>query len=325
MRKPIISMIVPVYNAEKHIEATVKSICAQTITNIQILLIDDCSVDNSFFICEKMAKEDNRIEVYRFDVNKGVSSARNFGLQKAKGAYIMFADADDLLDNDMAELLLSLMEEQEETDLAACGYYINHAPQRLPGEKSRKMERLECAKAMAGLGGSLVKGYVVNKLFKKEKITEHQLEFDESTHICEDLLFCQQYVWNCNVIHYDPSPKYHYMRNKESAMYGKVTERRMSVFDTYPKIMEVAAGYQNKELDELTKVSYWNHFVSVLKDIMKNPSREQKAYGDKIFPCIKTIVFDYLKNEYVTFKRKVLMLIIYVSYPFWRRLPASDR
>ncbi len=108
----IISVIVPVYNAEKYIEKCVSSICGQTYQNLEIILVNDGSKDNSLNICQKLADRDCRIKVFD-KPNGGAASARNLGLSKACGSYIGFCDADDFLDLNMYETLLSLMKQYD--------------------------------------------------------------------------------------------------------------------------------------------------------------------------------------------------------------------
>lgn len=105
---PDVSVIVPVYNAEKTIIRCVESICKQSYRNIEIILIDDGSSDKSYEICEKLSCQDSRIHVYR-QKNKGVSSARNNGINQAKGNYICFVDSDDWVDPDYVEILIKYM------------------------------------------------------------------------------------------------------------------------------------------------------------------------------------------------------------------------
>ena len=89
----LITIVVPVYNVEKYLPHTLESICGQTYTNLQILLIDDGSTDDSLAVCHKWARQDNRIQVYEQE-NQGVSRTRNKGIQLAIGKYVMFLDAE---------------------------------------------------------------------------------------------------------------------------------------------------------------------------------------------------------------------------------------
>lgn len=320
-----VSVIIPVYNLENRIESSARSVLDQTIQNIQVILIDDCSEDDSYKCCMKLASEDNRVEVYRHSENRGVSAARNTGLLHASGKYILFVDGDDILDRDMVSVLIGLMEEEENIDMAVCGYYLNDVPQYGPEKEKIRMGRLQCAKDIAGVGGSLVKGYAANKLFKLDTILENQLKFDENTYVCEDSLFCLQYVWHCRSVNYDPVCKYHYIIHSASATHGKVTQRRMSVIDTYHKIIETGKMYGDQELDRQLEANYMNHYLSLLKDIVKQSSGKQCDYGEKLYPYIRENRRKYRKNPYITLKRKVLFAILYVTFPLWKAMPDRDR
>lgn len=102
----LISIIIPVYNVEKYVEKCVNSALKQTYQNLEIILIDDGSTDNSGKICEKLSSNDNRIKVFH-KKNGGLSDARNYGIERATGNYIMFIDSDDWIENDTVELSLA--------------------------------------------------------------------------------------------------------------------------------------------------------------------------------------------------------------------------
>ena len=103
---PTISIIVPSYNSEKYLAKVIRSLCHQTLTNIEIILVDDCSTDNTYELCLFYQKQDQRIKVIRLERNKGVSAARNMGLSLATDGYIAFVDSDDWIASDMMEYLL---------------------------------------------------------------------------------------------------------------------------------------------------------------------------------------------------------------------------
>lgn len=115
---PLISVIVPVYNAEDYLAATIRSIQEQTYRNIEIILINDGSTDHSPQICDEMASADNRIVVIH-QINKGISQTRNTGLDEAKGEYIAFCDNDDFIHPQMLELLYNAIT-QTNTELSMC-------------------------------------------------------------------------------------------------------------------------------------------------------------------------------------------------------------
>ena len=129
---PLISIIVPVYNAEKHISRCIESIVAQSYTKWELILVDDGSKDNSFSICNKYALNEKRISVIK-QVNLGVSSARNNGLKLAEGEFVCFIDSDDSIHNKMLERLLDA-QITVDADVVICGY------SKISSEKNIKYE-----------------------------------------------------------------------------------------------------------------------------------------------------------------------------------------
>lgn len=117
--KNLVSVIVPVYNAEHFIEKCIHSILNQSYKNIELILVNDGSTDNSVKICDSFAKIDNRIKLIH-QANSGPSVARNNGIYNAKGKYIQFIDADDYIEENMIETLVNEMEKG--LDIVICGY-----------------------------------------------------------------------------------------------------------------------------------------------------------------------------------------------------------
>ena len=120
-KSPLISVIIPVYNVEKYLRECLDSVLAQTYKNLEIILIDDGSSDNSGQICDEYAAKDSRIKVIH-QVNQGVSAARNAGLKAARGQYIGFVDSDDYIKPDMYEYLYQLIS-KDNADVAMCNFY----------------------------------------------------------------------------------------------------------------------------------------------------------------------------------------------------------
>ena len=118
---PSISVIMPVYQAEKFLQASVESVLAQTFSDWELLLVDDGCRDNSPALCDELARRDDRIQVIHKEKNAGVSAARNSALEAARGAYIAFLDADDGFEPRMLETLWSLRE-QSGADTAGCAH-----------------------------------------------------------------------------------------------------------------------------------------------------------------------------------------------------------
>lgn len=120
MMNKTISVIVPIYNVRDYLGKCINSIINQTYSNLDIILIDDCSSDGSGDICDKYALKDNRIRVIHNNINLGVSASRNIGIDLSKGDCISFIDGDDYIDFDMYESMISHL--NDETDIVSCGF-----------------------------------------------------------------------------------------------------------------------------------------------------------------------------------------------------------
>ena len=120
----LISIIIPVYNCENYLERCIQTVMNQTYKNIEILLINDGSTDNSLQICERLKTTDERIRVFN-KLNSGVSSTRKYGVNHATGDFIMFVDSDDWIDKDTCEYLMKL-QKRINADVVCCDYYINN-------------------------------------------------------------------------------------------------------------------------------------------------------------------------------------------------------
>ena len=121
MKKNIITVIIPVYNSEKYLEKTIKSILEQTYNNYELILIDNGSTDNSAEICKKYQEKDKRVKFY-IQSKKGVSNARNMGIEKATGEFICFVDSDDYIEKDMLNSYMDIYIKYK-PDLIVSGFF----------------------------------------------------------------------------------------------------------------------------------------------------------------------------------------------------------
>ena len=143
MENNLISIIVPIYNSENYIKKCLDSILAQTYSNLEVILIDDGSTDNSYNICKDYQKKDNRIVLLQ-QKNAGVSRARNHGLEVAKGEYIGFVDSDDYIEPEMYEILLNSIIESN-SKIAICNYYYENEDSKLYcGDSIKILKKLMC-------------------------------------------------------------------------------------------------------------------------------------------------------------------------------------
>ncbi|HGD5289989.1 TPA: glycosyltransferase family 2 protein [Streptococcus agalactiae] len=216
-----ISVIVPLYNVEKYIINCISSLTNQTYQNIEIILIDDGSTDNSGRICKKLAQEDHRI-IYLRKENGGVSSARNLGLQYATGSYIGFVDSDDYISKTMYENLLKRLLETN-ADIAETDFAL--IDNRFTKKKRKKIQKvLNKEEAIREfLSGNVVENNLVIKLFKKTVIAN--LKFKEDVIVGEDMLFSLQALQNSDRVTVDTTnADYFYVVRSNSTM-NTITEK----------------------------------------------------------------------------------------------------
>lgn len=201
----MISIIVPVYNTADYLDACISSIVAQQYTDLEILLIDDCSSDGSVEILDSWAKKDLRIKVVHLEKNGGVSAARNVGLQMATGEHVGFVDSDDLIEpNFYSELYKWICEKK--ADIALGGYKRlfenNITIERLPLWQSGTVVTTEeaLASCMPQRGAGRYDLFIWDKLFKKSCLYSNGelIQFDSRYSHCEDVLWLVRVFLNAN-------------------------------------------------------------------------------------------------------------------------------
>ena len=190
MENNLISIIVPIYNSENYIKKCLDSILAQTYSNLEVILIDDGSTDNSYNICKDYQKKDNRIVLLQ-QKNAGVSRARNHGLEVAKGEYIGFVDSDDYIEPEMYEILLNSIIESN-SKIAICNYYYeNEDSKEIKNfqSESRFFSRDYFTENM--FNDFCINGFLCNKLYYRGLLfnKNHTIYLDENIKMLEDNLF----------------------------------------------------------------------------------------------------------------------------------------
>lgn len=191
MNTPKISVIVPVYNVEQYLSHCIDTILAQTFTDFELLLIDDGSTDSSYSICKKYESKDKRVKVYK-KTNGGVSSARNHGIENAKGIWITFIDSDDYIGHNYLFNLLSSINDKDSYDIVLLKGLVKYdnitnfftkAPLCISAEQLIESLCKENSLFLSCWG----------KLFKKEIIYNNNIRFTNNLSFCEDIIFCFEY------------------------------------------------------------------------------------------------------------------------------------
>lgn len=233
---PLISVIVPVYKVEKYLHRCIDSILAQTYENIEVLLIDDGSPDQSGAICDDYQAKDSRVRVFHKE-NGGVSSARNLGLRESKGDYIGFVDADDYISPEMYQSLLNLIE-QNKADIAICGYQKEIDKDKFePYWKDKVQISLDRNKMISNL---LTNHYFTcsacTMLFNKSLI--YRIMFAERIKHNEDLLYIYEAMKLAEKAMYISEPYYYYCTTDGSATTSGFSDAMMDVVYVSEYILE---------------------------------------------------------------------------------------
>ena len=237
MEKDLISIIIPVYNVEKYLKECVDSVRKQTYKNLEIILIDDGSKDNSGKLCDELSKEDNRIKVIHKE-NGGLSDARNVGIENATGEYIQFIDSDDFVEKDMIEILYNDIC-QGKADVSMCSLYLYKDGEKTTDASYKKeiFNKEQVLKEI--LLDERVRSYAWNKMFKKSLF--ESIRFPKGK-VFEDIYTMSPIFQKANKIVFNDIPLYYYRQREGSILHNQTNELRLE----YIK----AAMFVNKDIEK---------------------------------------------------------------------------
>lgn len=236
---PLVSMIVPVYNAEKTVDRCVSSILNQTYKDFELILLDDGSTDASGAVCDACAEKDARIRVVHKE-NSGVSDTRNQGIAMAEGEYLQFLDSDDWITPEATSLFVRAATEYQ-CDMVIADFYRvigERVSQKGDIEEEGMMDRAAYAVNMMQKPADFYYGVLWNKFYKRSIIERYQLKMDSAVSWCEDFMFNLEYVRHVNSIYALKVPVYYYVKTKGSLVsqgisMKKTIQMKRTVFAYY--------------------------------------------------------------------------------------------
>ena len=263
MNQPLVSIILPVYNAQNHLARCVGSICAQTYRNIEIIILNDGSKDQSLPVCEEFRQKDSRILLVD-KANSGVSDTRNLGLKLASGKYVEFVDSDDYLDPDFTERLVAAAEENEADFVIAPYKMVIPAGASKPEQVldkiqdelgvmsvARPPEVREYGFLPAGVydkdtfalrlmdkPASYFYSVLWNKLYRRDILTGNDIQFVSEMRWAEDLVFNLRYIQYAERFVAIDKPGYYYVQNPQSICHTQINaativQNKLQVFRYY--------------------------------------------------------------------------------------------
>lgn len=215
MESNLISIVIPIFNAQKYLKECIDSVLSQTYKNIEIILVNDGSTDCSGKICDSYAEKDTRIKVIHNE-NQGVSVSRNIGIKEAKGLYITFIDADDFVSEQYIEILYKLIK-NDNAEISMIGNDEQYEGKII--KTNRKIRKIlnseEIIKMM--LEEKYLSAVCWGKMYKKVLFEDQSLKFDKDMKIGEDLKLIIPIVEKCKKISIDMTQNlYHYRLNEDS-------------------------------------------------------------------------------------------------------------
>lgn len=221
MKQELISIIIPTYNNAEFLPRALKSVINQTYKNIEILIINDGSTDDTIEIINKF--EDYRIKLYN-KTNGGVSLARNYGIKKANGKYLMFVDSDDWIEKDMVEICYNTLKLHNVKALK-CNYYINYIENKnyntglIDKDYEGIVIKENLIEMIYKMLGGTISTAVWNFIIEKNIILENDIFFDKNLVASEDKMFLINILFKLPEIYVLNKPLYHYFINNDSTMH----------------------------------------------------------------------------------------------------------
>ena len=318
---PLISVIIPVYNVEKYLNRCLESVLQQTYTNLEIILVDDGSTDNSPKMCDDWAEKDNRIKVIH-KINGGLSSARNAGLNHMNGDYVYFIDSDDEIINNTIEILYNVLIEYQ-CDVTFARFY------RIFGEKTvtyqpgftnefKLYNEDEFWSSVYELYITDDFEYSINMIISCNKLMNSSifkdLRYDEGK-LNEDEFIIHKIIRRCNKIGFIDTKFYLYYQNSNSIM-DKFSQDSIDILEALYYRQEYFANnnkiYCNAAFQQFCNTFYWRYLY--LKKNNKAMSKEAKLLYNKCYSITKV----FLSNE--SLKNRILYKSLCINVFLFRIL-----
>ena len=286
MEQPIISVIVPIYNASQFLKKCLDSILAQTYQKFELLLINDGSTDTSLAMASSYAQQDSRILIVN-QANLGVSAARNKGISMAKGDYITFIDADDWIDPTYFDSLFEGTKLDDKVDLVCCGYYdYSVYAQKLPINDFSNIDAFGVstdAFMRALLYGTA--GVPWAKLYNTAIIKQNNISFNSAIKMSEDLVFNMQYASHSKIVSIIDKNLYHYNRLNSKSLSSKLDPTYFNSYQLSAELIKktwIEKGLESYFIQQWCEQRMHNFVVTVSVNIALDSKEKFSNRGQKI-------------------------------------------
>ena len=312
MNNELISIIVPIFNNEKYLNKCIDSLLDQSYQNIEIILVNDGSMDKSPKICDEYAKKDKRIRVIH-KKNTGVSDSRNVGIENSKGIWITFVDSDDWVETNYCEYLHNIaVKNNSDMSLTFFPNKVkeNNIPKNNIVDKIVTFNRVEAIKTM------LYYKIVIsswNKMYKSNIIKNNNLKFNNNINFGEGFEFVISYFINCNRIVIGKEKIYNYRVDNENSVMTKISKRLISDSIKSQDLIESKVINIDKSINQACIYSKWHTYCDCFSTIVG--SKKINEYKDEYNFLYNKIRknFKELINSPVGFKEKIKILLYYFN------------
>lgn len=307
-----VSVIVPVYNVEKFIDKCLNSLVKQSLKEIEIIVVNDGSPDNSQKIIDKYVKKyPEKVQSF-IKENGGQGSARNYGLKKASGEYIGYVDSDDFVEKDMYKKLYNKAKENN-YDIVVCGNYnVSEDYQNKNIDAFINNYNTDLENIFFG------KMAVWNKIYKRDILIKNKLEFKEKVWY-EDLAFTLKAIMNSNTFAFIDEPLYDYLIREGSTMNNSNVQRNLEILDAFNDILSYIQ--HNKKEEYFSKIEFLaiDHiYISAIVRVLKAEADDKvkRETINKLIDYMNKKFPNYKNNKYINTlskNRKIIYKLINIK------------
>ena len=310
MEEEKISVLVPVYNSEKYIGKCIQSILNQSYKNIELVIVNDGSTDNTHDIIEEYKNKDSRIVAIHTE-NRGVSYARNTCLDNASGDFIAFVDSDDYIDEDYLEILYKALKEQD-ADISMCNCKLVEEDTNKSFVKTFGINKVLVMNNEEAVENLFYYNYMRHspweKLYKKELFKNYRYKVDRQY---EDLELTYKLFLESKKIVYIPESKYNYLLRKGSIIHSKIKKSNIEAILIYTEEILENIKQNHKNIEKSAEFLVAKHSLSLWYKVPNK--KENKEYLKKATSNIKKYRKGILRNSKVNKKSKILFYISYLG------------
>lgn len=309
---PLISVVIPVYNVEQYVERCVCSLQNQTYSNIEIILVDDCSSDHSAMIVDRLASQDSRISVVHHKQNMGYSEARNTGLDHVHGEFITFVDSDDWVEPDYVSYLYDIALETSSDIAVARNFFTSRFKEQICKDK---ISTITPEDMLCDIFYNRIHVGVWNRLYKAKCIGNHRFRTDARTG--EGMQFNAQVVPNANRVGIGLRRVYTYnVDNNNSATKKPDVDKQAYGSMATMEIIKKTLMSSNSRLNDAVEYQCFTTALYSLTHLLRaNAQSEHKDFYCKLVRYIRQNALNTLHMEINT-KQKIKSMMAWIS-PYW--------